>query len=295
MTNSNSLSLVEASISDLRQALDSQASTSVELVSLYLHSIGKYDCRGPSLNSSCVPNHNVLEEAQVSDDYRASGRPPRPLEGIPFTVKDSFKVKGLTDAAGSPALADLVASSDTAVVESLREAGAILLGKMNMPPMVDGGSQRGLYGRAESPYNPVYSTTAYASGSSNGSGTSTTASFAAFGFAGETTFVPIPSSSESSEVRPINYHSLEDSTAIQAKRIAVPRYILGAEGTEPKTLCSALDLELFNRARADLEALGATVIESDFALLEQYAKKGLSWTKLQRVRDIARVGQLGAL
>ncbi|KAK7419261.1 hypothetical protein QQX98_003413 [Neonectria punicea] len=368
MTNSNSLSLVEASISDLRQALDSQALTSVELVSLYLHRIGKYDCRGPSLNSICVLNHNVFEEAQASDDYRASDRPPRPLEGIPFTVKDSFKVNGLTVAAGSPAFANLVASSDAAVVESLREAGAILLGKTNMPPMADGGSQRGLYGRAESPYNPIYSTTAYASGSSNGSGTSTTANLAAFGFAGETvtsgrapasnnalvgyspsrgvipgrgqwplypmcdvivphtrsmkdlfdvlnvivaddtkaapgldfwrnqTFVPIPASSE---VRPANYHSLEDSAALRGKQIAVPRCILGVEGTEPKTLCSASVLELFNRARADLEALGATVIESDFPLLEQYTKKdfpgqsanvpGISpeWVSLERCEMIA--------
>jgi Asp-tRNA(Asn)/Glu-tRNA(Gln) amidotransferase A subunit family amidase len=183
---SNKINLVEASIEELLHTLNVRAISSVQLVSLYLHRIGYYDCRGPSLNSVCVLNPNAFHEAQESDDYRASGLPPRPLEGIPFTVKDSFKVKGMTVAAGSPAFSDLVASDDAAIVSLLREAGAILIGKTNMPAMADGGGQRGLYGRAESPYNPTYSTTAYASGSSNGSGTSTAASFAAFGLAGET-------------------------------------------------------------------------------------------------------------
>ncbi|KAH7159540.1 amidase signature domain-containing protein [Dactylonectria estremocensis] len=368
MASPISLSLVDASINDLRQTLDARALTSVQLVALYLHRIGKYDCRGPSLNSIVVLNPNVFEEAQASDDYRASGRPPRPLEGIPFTVKDSFKVKGLTVAAGSPAFANLVASSDAAIVESLRNAGAILLGKTNMPPMADGGPQRGLYGRAESPYNPVYGTTAYASGSSNGSGTSTTASFAAFGFAGETVtsgrspasnnalvgyspsrgvipgrgqwplysmcdvivphtrsmrdlfdvlnvivaddsgavpgldfwrnqkFVAVPSCSE---VRPADHHSLEDEKALWGKRIAVPRCYLGVEGALPTTMCSDSVLDLWNQARADLESLGATVVETDFPLMKHYTKKdfpgqssnvpGISneWVSLERCEMIA--------
>jgi amidase len=55
-----------------------------------------------------------------------------------------------------------------------------------MPPMANGGMQRGLYGRAESPYNADYLTSAFGSGSSNGSGTATAASFAAFGLGEET-------------------------------------------------------------------------------------------------------------
>lgn len=183
---SSIINLVNASVKDLLNILDDGFITSVQLVSLYLHRIGYYDCRGPSLNSVCVLNPNVFEDAQESDIYRANGHPPRALEGIPFTVKDSFKVKGMTVAAGSPAFKNLVASDDAAIVSLLRKAGAILIGKTNMPPMADGGGQRGLYGRAESPYNINYSTTAYASGSSNGCGTSTAACFAAFGLAGET-------------------------------------------------------------------------------------------------------------
>lgn len=135
------LNPVDASIKDLLHAMDTRAITSIQLVSLYLHRIRYYDCRGPSLNSVCVLNPKAFEEAQQSDDDRASGHPPRPLEGIPFTVKDSFMVKYMTVAAGSPAFADLVASKDAAIVSLLLKAGAVILGKTNMPAMADGGAQ----------------------------------------------------------------------------------------------------------------------------------------------------------
>ena len=108
------------------------------------------------------------------------------MDGIPYTAKDSYLARGLTAAAGSPAFADLVAQRDSFVIERLRDAGAILIGLTNMPPMANGGMQRGLYGRAESPYNADYLTAAFGSGSSNGSGTATAASFCAFGIGEET-------------------------------------------------------------------------------------------------------------
>ena len=92
----------------------------------------------------------------------------------------------MTVASGSPAFADLVARRDAFSIERLRAAGCILIGLTNMPPMANGGMQRGLYGRAESPYNADYLTSAFGSGSSNGSGTATAAIFAAFGLGEET-------------------------------------------------------------------------------------------------------------
>ncbi|MEO8907152.1 MAG: amidase, partial [Microbacteriaceae bacterium] len=88
--------------------------------------------------------------------------------------------------AGSPAFEHLIAQRDAFAIERLREAGAVLIGLTNMPPMANGGMQRGVYGRAESPYSTQYLTSAFGSGSSNGSGTATAASFAAFGLAEET-------------------------------------------------------------------------------------------------------------
>ncbi|KAI5459146.1 amidase signature domain-containing protein [Mariannaea sp. PMI_226] len=180
------LNLVEASIDDLQAALSSRALTSVDLVAQYLRRISRYDCQSLALNSIPVLNTQVFDEAAASDDYRASGKLPRRLEGIPYTVKDSYKVKGMTVSSGSPAFKDLIANEDAFTVGAIRAEGGVLIGRTNMPPMAYGGMQRGIYGRAESPYNPNYLAAAWASGSSNGSAVSTAASMAAFGMGGET-------------------------------------------------------------------------------------------------------------
>ncbi|RBP62522.1 amidase [Brevibacterium sanguinis] len=180
--------VVEASIATLRQALEDGTTTSVELVRAYQERIEAYDRPGTetALNSVIVDNPDALAEAAASDERRARGETLGPLDGIPYTAKDSYMVAGLTVASGSPAFADLVAQKDAFTIERLRAAGAVCLGLTNMPPMANGGMQRGLYGRAESPYNADWLTSAFASGSSNGSGTATTASFAAFGLGEET-------------------------------------------------------------------------------------------------------------
>jgi amidase len=178
--------VVEASIADLRSALDEGQVTSVELVVEYLRRIGAYDRSGITLNAVPVLDPLVFQAARASDERRSQGVVLSRLDGIPYTVKDSYKVRGLRVAAGSPAFADLVANDDAFAIEGLREAGAVLIGLTNMPPMANGGMQRGVYGRAESPYNEAFLTSAYASGSSNGSGTATAASFGAFGLGEET-------------------------------------------------------------------------------------------------------------
>ncbi len=182
------IEVTEVSIAELRAALESGRTTAVELVKAYLARIDAYDgADTPTrLNAVVVRNPDALKEAEASDARRARGETLSPLDGIPYTAKDSYLVKGLTAASGSPAFKDLVAQRDAFTVERLRAAGAICLGKTNMPPMANGGMQRGVYGRAESPYNADYLTAPFASGSSNGAGTATAASFAAFGLAEET-------------------------------------------------------------------------------------------------------------
>ena len=173
------IEVTEVSIAELRAALESGRTTAVELVKAYLARIEAYN--GPEtatkLNAVVVANPDALKEAEASDARRARGETLGPLDGIPYTAKDSYLVKGLTAASGSPAFKDLVAQRDAFTVERLRAAGAICLGKTNMPPMANGGMQRGVYGRAESPYNADFLTAPFASGSSNGAGTATAASF----------------------------------------------------------------------------------------------------------------------
>jgi amidase len=178
--------VVEADIDRLHAALDAGIVTSVELVARYLNRIGAYDRSGIRLNAVPVLNPRVFDEARASDLRRARGEQRGRLDGIPFTAKDSYRVEGLPVASGSPAFRNLIAKDDAFAIERLRAAGAVFLGLTTMPPMAAGGMQRGVYGRAESPYNGEYLTSAFGSGSSNGSGTATAASFAAFGLGEET-------------------------------------------------------------------------------------------------------------
>lgn len=180
------IDVVEASIADLRQALERGATTAQELVEAYRARIDAYDRGGIRLNAVVVLNPDAIAEARASDERREAGQVLGPLDGIPYTAKDSYAVRGLTVAAGSPAFEHLVAQRDAFTIGRLRAGGAILLGLTNMPPMANGGMQRGVYGRAESPYNADFLTAAFASGSSNGSGTATAASLAAFGLGEET-------------------------------------------------------------------------------------------------------------
>src|SRR3954467_4622472 len=182
------IDVVEASIADLRAALEARTTTAVELVGAYLARIDAYDAVGTStaLNSVVVRSPDPLAEAAASDARRRGRVDLGALEGIPYVAKDSYLVAGMTAAAGSPAFAALVAQHDAFTISLLRAAGAICLGKTNMPPMANGGMQRGLYGRSESPYNPDFLAAPYASGSSHGSAVATTSCFAAFAMAEET-------------------------------------------------------------------------------------------------------------
>jgi amidase len=345
------IEVTEATIAQLGAALAAGETTAVELVDAHLARIAAYD--GPEsatkLNSVVVLNPDARAEAEASDARRAAGQARGPLDGIPYTAKDSYLVRGLTAASGSPAFADLVAQSDAFTIERLREAGAICLGRTNMPPMANGGMQRGLYGRAESPYNADYLTSAFASGSSNGSGTATAASFGVFGLGEETwssgrapascnglcaytpsrgvisvrgnwplvptmdvvvphtrtmadllavldvvvaddpetrgdfwraqPWVPLPAASE---VRPESYAALAADASLVGKRIGIPRLFLGGDplvGTGPKGVGGPTGerieprpsvIALWEAARADLEAAGAIVVETDFPLLSNY-------------------------
>jgi amidase len=337
--NPATFSVVEADIDGLREALERHTVTSVELVARYLNRIAAYDRSGPVLNSVPVLDPTAFEQARESDERRASGRVLGPLDGIPFTAKDSYMVRGLSVAAGSPAFAELIASTDAFAVDRLRNAGAVFLGLTNMPPMAAGGMQRGLYGRAESPYNLDYLTAAFGSGSSNGSGTATAASFAAFGLGEETwssgrapasnnalvaytpsrgmisargnwplvptmdvvvphtrsvadlkrvldvvvvddadtsgdlwrqqPWVPLP---RPSEVRPASFSELDD-LPLAGLRLAVPRIYINADPESAAPIDTRPSvMELWAGLRTDLEAAGATVVETDFPAVENYER-----------------------
>jgi len=173
-------------IAELAAALAAGRTSAVALTAAALERIAAYDRCGPRLNAVPILNPAAPADALASDRRRAAGAALGPLDGIPYTAKGSFKASGLACDAGSPAFADLIANEDSFAVERLRAAGAVLLGLTTMPPMANGGMQRGLHGRAESPWSAEWLTSAFASGSSNGSGTAVAAGFGAFGLGEET-------------------------------------------------------------------------------------------------------------
>ena len=89
MPVSSPFDVVEASIADLRHALDSGRATAVGLLESYLERIAVYDHAGIRLNSVVVLNPQARAGAAASDERRASGQTRGPLDGIPFTAKDS--------------------------------------------------------------------------------------------------------------------------------------------------------------------------------------------------------------
>lgn len=354
--------LVETSILDLRRALDDGRTTAVELVRGYLDRIAAYDQAGPALNAYVVMNPEALDEARASDERRARGGVLSPLDGIPYAAKDSYMVRGLTVASGSPAFAELVAQRDAFTIERLRAGGAICLGLTNMPPMANGGMQRGLYGRAESPYNPDYLTAPFGSGSSNGSGTAAGASLCAFALAEETwssgrgpasnnglccytpsrgvisvrgnwplvptmdvvvpyartmdellvvldqivaddpesrgdfwreqPWVSVPAASG---VRPPSYAALGTpatrAAALRGARLGVPRMYIGAEPDSDDPIETRTSVvEQWGKARRDLEAAGAEVVEVDFPVVTNYESRGRADDRSMVARGIVPKG-----
>lgn len=186
MSSSSAFMPYEASLPEVSTALANGDVTSVELVDFYLERIARLDASGPELNSMPIVAPNARQEAALSDARRRRGETRGPLDGIPFAVKDNYRVSGMTVAGGSPAFAELTACEDAFVVEQLRSQGAVLIGKTNMPPLADGGMQRGLYGRAESPYNRAFLAAAFGSGSSQGSAVAVAANLCAFALGSET-------------------------------------------------------------------------------------------------------------
>lgn len=127
--------------------------SAARLVDLCLDRIRRVD---PALNSFvALDEAGARKAAEESDARIRAGTARSALEGIPISVKDSILVAGLPAAWGSRALADFVPDRDELPVTRLRAAGAIILGKTNVPELtLEGYTRNELFGVTRNPWDP---------------------------------------------------------------------------------------------------------------------------------------------
>jgi amidase len=125
------LDLTTASIADLNAAFDAGALTSEKLVQLYLKRVDAYDDNGPKINAVLALNPKALETARALDVERQRKGPRSPLHGIPVIVKDVFDTADMPTTGGYLPLKGVIPGKDAAIVKRLRDAGAIILAKVN--------------------------------------------------------------------------------------------------------------------------------------------------------------------
>ena len=179
--------VVELTTEQVQAGLASGDFTSLELTRAFLERIALYEDR---YNAMISINPDALAIADALDrEYRETGS-RGPLHGVPVVIKDNLDYGGLVTTAGFSGFSavtggvDMVPEDDSAVVERLREAGAIVLGKTNMPDFAGHGTRTNssVAGVTLNPYNLDKAP----GGSSGGTATAVNASFAVLGLGTET-------------------------------------------------------------------------------------------------------------
>jgi len=144
--------LIYASATSLAQAIRDKRVSSQEVVEAYIHRI---EAVNPQLNAVVqLTADTALTQARQADVALARGEINGPLHGVPITIKDSFDTEGVISTAGTKGRASYVPQQDATAVARMRAAGAILLGKTNLPELsLAYESNNLIYGRTNNPYD----------------------------------------------------------------------------------------------------------------------------------------------
>ena len=126
--------VVEATIPEIRAALEQKRLTSHELVTLYLARIGMYEDK---LHCIITVNPNALKEADERDPERAAGRIRGPLHGIPIALKDNILTHDITTTGGALAFDGYLPPYDATLVKNLRDSGAIIIAKTGLSELAN--------------------------------------------------------------------------------------------------------------------------------------------------------------
>jgi amidase len=179
---SRSIELDAATIADLNTAFDSGTLTAESLTRLCLARIEAYDHKGPSLHAVMIVNPKALEQARALDAERKAKGRRSPLHGIPIVLKDNYDTFDMPTTGGSVLLEGWIPPKDAFVVKKLRDAGAIVLAKVNMSEFASGGTFSSLGGQSLNPHDLARGP----SGSSGGTGVAIAAGYAPIGLGTDT-------------------------------------------------------------------------------------------------------------
>jgi amidase len=181
--------LDEISISGLQDGMKSGKYTAHSIADKYLNRIQSLDQQGPAINALIEINPDALAVADAMDKERQAGKVRSPLHGIPVLVKDNLDTSDkMMTTAGSLALVGAKPPQDSTVVQKLRAAGAVIIGKTNLSEWANirsSHSTSGWSGRGGLTKNP-YALDRNACGSSSGSGAAAAANFCAAAIGTET-------------------------------------------------------------------------------------------------------------
>jgi len=175
--------LEEATIAHVHRAFKSGELTAKKLVEMYLKRFEAYDQKGPKLNAVITVNPRALEETAALDAKFKKSGPVGPLHGIPVLLKDNVNTKDMPTTGGSRSLEGYIPPTDAFITKKLRDAGAILLAKVNLHEFaVWGESVSSILGQTLNPYD----LTRTPGGSSGGTGAALAANFGILGIGTDT-------------------------------------------------------------------------------------------------------------
>jgi amidase len=179
----------ELTVRDAQAAMASGRVSARRLAEMYLERVERIDRRGPALNSVIETNPDALSIADALDRERKAGRVRGPLHGVPVLIKDNIDTADrMKTTAGSLALVGATPRRDAFIVERLRAAGCVVIGKTNLSEWANfrsTHSSSGWSGRGGQTRNP-YALDRNPCGSSSGSGAAVSANLALVGVGTET-------------------------------------------------------------------------------------------------------------
>lgn len=173
--------LAFATVAELSELVRARKVSSMELTKMYLGRLKKYG--DTLLNVVTLTEDLALQQAAAADREIKAGKYRGPLHGIPCGVKDLFATKGIKTTWGAEPFQEQMIDYDSTVVERLREAGAVLVAKLSMGALAQGG--RWFKGMTRNPWQPE-ETAIGSSGSSAGSASATSAGLVGFSIGTET-------------------------------------------------------------------------------------------------------------